>query len=150
MRKNFIFFEAIHASLLKVCNCGIQKAKITKYKQPFVILQSIKTHGSVSYGPRNPGRATDKCALHKSLKKILFLCNCTWTKFPVVGQLAFQIWAESIKPLLPSKFALFSPYFSSFHNTFWYRYNWHILCWIASKFGALLEHIYDAIFVAIR
>ena len=59
MRKNFIFFEAIHASLLKVCNCGIQKAKKNKYKQQFVILQSIKTHGSVSYGPKNPGRSQE-------------------------------------------------------------------------------------------
>jgi len=87
MRKNFIFFEAIHASLLKVCNCGIQKAKITKHKEPFVILQSIKTHGIVSYGPRNPGRATDKCALHKSLKKFCFYATVPEQNFLWWGSL---------------------------------------------------------------
>ena len=37
---------------------------------------------------------------------------------------------------------IFSSYFSSsFRNTFWNRYNSHVLGWIALKYGALLEHI---------
>ena len=56
---------------------------------------------------------------------------------------SFQIWAKSAKPFpryAPSKFVLFSSYFSSFRNTFWNRYNSRMLWWIALKFGALLEH----------
>ena len=81
----------------------------------------------------------------------LILFKQKYTNFSPYGAglLQFQIWAESTKLFLryvPSNFILFSSYFSSFQNT-WNQYNLRVLQWIALKLNAILEHIYDSIFV---
>ena len=123
-----------------------------------LVVSRIKTHVCVSCGPRNLGCATDKCVftvVRKMPFSHIYSLTLPEQKHEIfcvnslgVGHLQFQIWAESAKLFpryAPSKFVLFSSYFSSpsssFRNTFWNRYNSRMLWWIVLKFGSLLEHI---------
>ena len=118
----------------------------------------IKTHGSVSCGPRT--QSTWQTSVHfTGAKKMPFwtsvarhsldrntLCEFLW------GGIWVQIWNwgvsywihQAVPEIRTFKFVLFSLYFSSpssFHNTFWNHYNLCMLWWTALKFGALIEHI---------
>jgi len=100
-----------------------------------------------------------KCRFHASVAQHSlnrntrnFLCKFPRGVGPRIPNLS---WIHQAFPKIctfKSKFVLFSSYFSSpsssFRNTFWNHYNSRVLGWIALKFGALLEHIYNSIFVA--
>ena len=131
-------------------------------KQPVSIftmpgcLSTIKPHRCVVW-PKKLG-ACNRQVYFTGVKKTPFsrICSSTLleqklTKFSVWiplrwgTSMQFQIRAKSAKLFryAPSKFVLFSSYFSSpsFRNTFSNRYNSRVLKWISLKFGALLEHI---------
>ena len=47
-------------------------------QQIYDFIWVIKTHGSVSCGPRNPGRVTDKCVFYRSKENAVFMHLQQW------------------------------------------------------------------------